>query len=84
MKVRYYADTDRRELHDYMLRLLGTLHDDHGITVEVDRINEHHGPITDFPGDVRSFTPTEVYERDFKRNSALNQRIDQTPSEAFN
>lgn len=83
MILRYYADADLREWHDHALRLLGTLHDEHGITVEIDRIDEHHGPITDFPGVVRSPTPEEVYERDLKRNSDLIQRIDQAPSEAF-
>jgi hypothetical protein len=62
---------------------LGTLHDEHGIAVEIDRIDEQHGPITDFPGEVRTPTPEEVYERDLKRNPDLNQSIGQTPSEAF-
>jgi len=83
MKLRYYADADIREWHDHMLRLLKTLHDDHSIPVEIDRIDEQHGPITGFPGDVRSSTPERVYERDLKRNSALNQSIEPTPSEGF-
>ena len=83
MIMRYYADADVREWHDHMLRLLRTLHDDHGITVEIDRIDEQHGPITDFPDEVRSSTPEDVYKRDLKRNRDLNQTIDQTPSEAF-
>ena len=83
MKMRYYADSDIRELHNHTLRLLGKLHDDHGITVEIDRIDEQHGPIKDFPGEVRASTPEEVYERDLKRNSDLNQSIEPTPSEGF-
>ncbi|ELY55799.1 hypothetical protein [Natronococcus jeotgali] len=83
MILRYYADADVREWHDHTLRLLGTLHDVHGIAVEIDRIDEQHGPLTEFPGEVRSLTPAEVYERDLKRNQNLNQTIDQTPSEAF-
>ncbi|NKE36534.1 zinc ribbon domain-containing protein [Natronococcus sp. JC468] len=83
MILRYYADADVREWHDHTLRLLGTLHDVHGIAVEIDRIDEQHGPLTEFPGEVRSLTPEEVYERDLKRNQNLNQTIDQTPSEAF-
>lgn len=83
MILRYYADADIREWHDHAVRLLGTLHDEHGVTVELDRIVEQHGTITDFPGDVRSLTPEDVYERDLKRNPDLNQSIDRTPSEAF-
>lgn len=83
MIIRYYADADIRAWHDHVLHLLGTLHEEHGITVEIDRIDEQHGPITDFPGEVRSLTPKDVYERDLKRNPDLNQSIDQAPSEAF-
>lgn len=83
MILRYYADADIREWHDHVLRLLRTLNDEHDIAVKIDRIDEQHGPITDFPGEVRSSTPEEVYERDLKRNRDLNQTIDQTPSEAF-
>lgn len=83
MILRYYADADIREWHDHALRLLKQLHDDHGLTIEIDRIDEQHGPITDFPGEVRSLTPEDVYERDLKLNPDLNQSIDRTPSEAF-
>jgi len=83
MKIRYYADADIREWHAQTLRLLGTLHDEHGIPVEIDRIDEQHGPITDFPGDVRHPSPEAVYERDLKRNRELNRTIDSTPSEGF-
>ncbi len=83
MILRYYADAEIREWHEHMLRLLRVLHGEHGIDVEIDRIDEQHGPITDFPGEVRHVTPEDVYERDLKRNRNLNQAIDQTPSEAF-
>ena len=83
MKTRYYADADIREWHEHTLGLLRTLHDEHDITVEIDRIDEQHGPITDFPSEVRYSSPEEVYERDLKRNRDLNQTIDPTPSEAF-
>ncbi|WP_338739395.1 zinc ribbon domain-containing protein [Haloplanus salilacus] len=83
MKLRYYADADIREHHEHVLRLLRRLHDDHGIDVEIDRIDEQHGQITEFPGEVRSATPEAVYERDLKRNRALNQSIEPTPSEGF-
>lgn len=83
MNVRYYADADVREWHEHTLRLLRTLHDDHGIAVEIVRIDDRHGSITNFPGEVRSSTPETVYERDLKRNRDLNQSIDQTASEAF-
>ncbi|PHQ46943.1 zinc ribbon domain-containing protein [Halorubrum sp. C3] len=83
MILRYYADAEIREWHDHTLRLFRTLYDTHGIAVEIDRIDEQHGTIADFPGEIRSSTPEDVYERDLKRNRALNQTIDQTPSEAF-
>ena len=78
MKTRYYADADIREWHEHTLGLLRTLHDEHDITVEIDRIDEQHGPITDFPSEVRYSSPEEVYERDLKRNRDLNQTIDPT------
>jgi hypothetical protein len=81
--MRYYADSDIGELHDHTLRLLGKLHDGHDIPIEVDRIDEQHEPITDFPGEVRGSTPEEIYERDLKRNSDLNQSIEPTPSGGF-
>jgi hypothetical protein len=83
MEIRYYADADIREWHEQVLRLLRALHDDHGIVVEIDRIDDQHGPITEFPGEVRSSMPEEVYERDLKRNRALNQSIEPTPTERF-
>lgn len=83
MKLRYYADADIREHHEHVLRLLRRLYDDHGIDVEIDRIDEQHGSIPEFPGEVRSATPETVYERDLKRNRALNQSIEPTPSEGF-
>lgn len=83
MKLCYYADADIREWHKHILRLLRALHEDHGLEVEIDRIDEQHDPITEFPGEVRSSTPEAVYERDLKRNRALNQSIEPTPSEGF-
>lgn len=83
MNLRYYADADIQELHDHTLRLLRTLHDDHGITVEIDRIDQQHEPITNFPGEIQHPSPEDVYERDLKRNRDLNQTIDPTPSEGF-
>jgi hypothetical protein len=83
MNLRYYADADIREWHEQILRLLRALHDDHGLVMEIDRIDEQHGPIIEFPGEVRSSTPETVYERDLKRSRALNQSIESTPSEGF-
>lgn len=83
MRVRYYADAPVQAWHEQSLRMLGRLHDEHSIPVEVDRIDALHGPIADFPGEVRSSTAEEVYERDLKRNRALNQSIEPTPSEGF-
>lgn len=83
MILRYYADADVRKWHEHALGLLRTIHDEYGLPVEIDRIDEQYGPITDFPGEVRSSTPEDIYERDLKRNRDLTKRIDQTPSEAF-
>lgn len=83
MRVRYYADADVREWHEHTLRLLRKLRDDHGILVEIDRIDAQHGPITEFPGEVRSSTPEVVYERDFKQNRDLAANIDRTPSKVY-
>lgn len=83
MKVRYYADAEVREWHKHAVRCLTTLHEEHDIAVEIDRIDEQHGQLPEAPGEVRSSTPDEVYERDLKRNRTLNDRIDQRPSEAY-
>lgn len=83
MKVRYYADAEIREWHEHAIRVLRRIHDKHSIAVEIDRINEQHGPIPDFPGEVRYPTPEAVYERDLKHNRVLNAVIEQTPSEAY-
>lgn len=83
MKVRYYADAAIREWHEHAVRVLRRIHDEYTISVEIDRINEQHGPIPDFPGEVRYPMPEAIYERDLKRNRALNAVIKQTPSEAY-
>lgn len=77
MRLRYYADAEVDNWHSHMARLLRTVHDEHAISVEIDRINERFGTITDFPGDIRHPTPEEVYERDLKNNRDLIDRIDQ-------
>jgi len=81
--VRYYGDAAIRAWHDHILRLLGTLADDRDIQVEIDRVDEQHGPITDFPGTVRSSTPEAVYERDLKHNRDLRSTIDRLPSNVY-
>jgi hypothetical protein len=83
MKLRYYADADIREWHEHAVRVLRRVQDEHSISVEIDRINEQHGSISDFPGEVRHPTAEAVYERDLKHNRALNSVIEQTPSEAY-
>lgn len=83
MKVRYYADAEVSNWHSHTLRLLKTIHDEHGISVEIDRIKERSGPITDFPGDIRYSTAREVYERDLKNNRNLIENIDQRPSTTY-
>lgn len=81
--VRYYADAEARDWHEYMVTLLERIHDDHGLTVEIDRIEARHGPIHEFPGVINYPTAEEVYERDLKNNRVLIENIDQRPSEAY-
>lgn len=83
MIVRYYADAERRDWHEYIVSLLERIHDDHGIPVEIDRIDARHGPIVDFPGAINHPTAEEVYERDLKNNRVLIENIAQRPSEAY-
>jgi len=83
VKVRYYADAAIREWHEHAVRSLRRLHDEHGIPVEIDRIDDQHGSIPDFLGDVRYSTPETVYERDLKHNRALTAVIEQPPSKAY-
>ena len=83
MRVRYYADAEVQNWHEQALRCLATVHEEYDVTVEIERIDEQHGQLPEFPGEVRSGTPEEVYERDLKRNRTLNNRIDETPSEAY-
>ena len=83
MKLRYYADSEVQEWHDHAIRCLRSLQEEYDIAVEIDRIDHQHGQLPDFPGDVRQSDPETVYERDLKRNRTLNERIEQTPSEAY-
>lgn len=83
MKIRYYADVDVQSWHEHALRLLETIYDEHDISVEIDRVTERYGPITEFPGDVRYPSAEEVYERDLKNNRDLDDKIDQPPSRAY-
>jgi hypothetical protein len=83
MRVRYYADAEIRNWHEQALRCLTAVQDQHDITVEIERIDEQHGQLSEFPGEVWSTMPEDVYERDLKRNQTLNKRIDETPSQAY-
>jgi hypothetical protein len=83
MKVRYYADAEVHSWHTHTLRLLSTIHDDHGIPIEIDRIVDRHDPITEFPGEICQTTVQEVYERDLKNNRDLAESVDQRPSDAY-
>lgn len=83
MLVRYYADAEFGHWHGHMVTLLRRIHDDHGIPVEIDRIEARHGPIDDFPGAINHPTAEEVYERDLKNNRTLIENIDQRPSRVY-
>jgi len=84
MILRYYADSDVREWHDHTLRLFRTR-----CMIRTASLSRLTGS-TSSTGRSRTsqakYDPQrlrKVYERDLKRNRALNQTIDQTPSEAF-
>lgn len=83
MRVRYYADAEVWNWHDHMLQLLETIHTEHGIAVEIHRVVDRFGPLTEFPGDVRETTAQEVYERDLKHNPDLIDELRITPSDAY-
>ncbi|MDZ7700588.1 MAG: zinc ribbon domain-containing protein [Halobacteriales archaeon] len=83
MIVRYYGDAERRDWHGHMVSLLERIHDDHGIPVEIDRVEARHGTIDDFPGAINHPTAEAVYERDLKNNRVLIENIDERPSEAY-
>lgn len=75
MKIRYYADAELPEWHDRMVGLLRTIHEEHGIEVEIERVEERFGPVPDFPGTVREAATHEVYERDFSDHTELFEEI---------
>jgi len=83
MKLRYYGDAELREWNDRAIQLLKQIQVDHGVPVEIARVNNQYELDDDFPGEVRSHDPETIYERDLKRNSDLNRTIGPTPSEAF-
>lgn len=83
MKLRYYGDAEMEEWHDRMIQLLETIHSEHGLSVEIIRIDVRFDPITEFPGEVRHETAETAYERDFKNNTELAANIDQTPTAVF-
>lgn len=83
MKVRYYGDAPVEGWHDRTLELLRSIHDDHGVTVEIDRVAARYGSLTAFAGEVRRSTAQAVYERDLKHNRDLIDSIDTRPSRAY-
>lgn len=83
MKLRYYGDAEMEEWHDRMIQLLETIHSEHGISVEIIRIDVRFDPITEFPGEVRHETAETAYDRDFKNNTELAANIDRTPTAVF-
>lgn len=76
MKIRYYADAEMSDWHDQILGLLETIRERHGIPVEIDRVEQRFGPITDFPGDIRRVSAQEVYDRDFEDNQEYISNVD--------
>lgn len=83
MKVRYYADAEVWNWHEHIVQLLRTIHDEQDIAVEIHRVKDRFGPITDFPGEIKHTTEPDVYQRDLKNNSDLIENIDMTPSRAY-
>lgn len=83
MKLRYYADAEMKHWHNEILRLLKTIYHEHGITVEIDRVEERFGQISDFPGEISRSSPQEVYHRDFEDNDELISNIDWPSSRPY-
>jgi len=83
MKLRYYGDAEIEEWHDRMIHSLEKISTEHGIPVEIIRIDVRFDPITDFSGEVYHQTAETVYERDIIDNSDLTANIDRTPTGVF-
>ena len=49
MELRYYADADVREWHNHAIRCLRSLQEEYDIAVEINRIDQQHGQLPDFP-----------------------------------
>ncbi|MFC4989365.1 zinc ribbon domain-containing protein [Saliphagus infecundisoli] len=83
MKLRYYADAQLQEFHDRILDLLEKIYEMHGIPVEVERVEERFGPLSNFPGRVTATPVENVYERDIEQNQKLRSNLDRMPSRVY-
>jgi hypothetical protein len=83
MQLRYYTDPPIREWRDWAIELLETIEEQHGITVEIEHVEQQYEHISEFTGTVRQSTAQEVYERDLKNNRAVIESTGERPSEAF-
>lgn len=81
--LRYYGDNYDEDDHSRIVELLKKVHREHGIKLQVERVNPRYGPIESFPGRVREADLQEVYERDFERNRDLSSNVGRPPSDAF-
>lgn len=83
VKLRYYADSYKKEDHQRTLTLLSEINEKYGISVEVERIKERHGSMESFPGKIKQSSIEEVYNRDFHRNRTLSTNIGRPPSKKY-
>jgi hypothetical protein len=83
MQLRYYADPPIRDWRDRAIDLLETIGNQHGIPVEIERVEPQYDPISGFSGTVRDSTAQEAYERDLKNNRTLIESTGERPSETF-
>lgn len=81
--LRYYGDNHDEDDHMRIVNLLKKVHREHGIKVQVERVNPRYGPIESFLGQVREADLQEVYQRDFERNRDLSSNVGRPPSDAF-
>lgn len=83
MKLRYYADSYKKDEHEVILEKLKRINRELNIEVEIERVKKRHGAITGFPGKIRESKIENIYDRDFSYNRALSSNIGEPPSSAF-
>lgn len=83
MRLRYYADARDEQEHEEILNRLRRVHHQHGIPIEVERVDPRHDSVEPYPGDVREADLNSVYDRDFSYNQTLSKTVGRSPADAF-